>query len=273
MRLLNHKPSTPVAIALAALPFIAALAVYAIASHIRLDANPADKLLPSFQSMWDAFVRMATVPDRRSGDILLLKDTLASMYRLGAAMAISTGLALVFGVLIGLLPYARSTFASFISTFSLVPPITILPILFIVFGLGEVSKIALIIVGTAPVMIRSTAQAVTEIPSELMIKAQTLGASTWQIMIRVVLPQIMPKLILALRLALVPAWIFLVSAEAIASTEGLGYRIFLVRRYLAMNIILPYVIWITILAFIIDRLLYALSSRAFPWAHAEGNSL
>ncbi|MEL6735562.1 MAG: ABC transporter permease, partial [Pseudomonadota bacterium] len=45
------------------------------------------------------------------------------------------------------------------------------------------------------------------------------------------------------------------------------------RRYLAMNIILPYVIWITILAFIIDRLLYALSSRAFPWAHAEGNSL
>ena len=44
------------------------------------------------------------------------------------------------------------------------------------------------------------------------------------------------------------AWLFLIAAEAIASTEGLGYRIFLVRRYLAMDVILPYVVWITLLA-------------------------
>ena len=50
--------------------------------------------------------------------------------------------------------------------------------------------------------------------------------------LRVVLPQIMPRLITCVRLALGPAWLFLIAAEAIASTEGLGYRIFLVRRYL-----------------------------------------
>jgi NitT/TauT family transport system permease protein len=76
-----------------------------------------------------------------------------------------------------------------------------------------------------------------------------------------------------MRLGLVPAWIFLISAEAIASTGGLGYRIFLVRRYLAMDVILPYVAWITLLAYAIDRLLLLFSRRAFRWAHLSGSGL
>ena len=122
-------------------------------------------------------------------------------------------------------------------------------------------------------MIRSIAQAVIDLPREQIIKAQTLGASVWQMMMRVVLPQTLPRLVTAVRLGLVPAWIFLISAEAIASTAGLGYRIFLVRRYLAMDVILPYVVWITLLAFVIDRLLLMLSRRAFPWYHLGGDSL
>ncbi|MEM7376609.1 MAG: hypothetical protein AAF460_03780, partial [Pseudomonadota bacterium] len=64
-------------------------------------------------------------------------------------------------------------------------------------------------------------------------------------------------------------WLFLIAAEAIASTSGLGYRIFLVRRYLAMDVILPYVAWITLLAFLIDWLLARLNRRLFPW-HVAG---
>ncbi|WP_425493400.1 ABC transporter permease [Hoeflea prorocentri] len=182
-------------------------------------------------------------------------------------------MALIFGILIGFIPHMRVTLAPYIATFSLIPPITILPILFITFGLGELSKVMLIVVGTAPVMMRSTAQAVMDIPRELVIKAETLGAGVVQMVSRLVLPQILPKLITAIRLGLVPAWIFLISAEAIASTSGLGYRIFLVRRYLAMDVILPYVLWITLLAFLIDRLLLMISKRAFPWHHLGGESL
>ena len=105
-----------------------------------------------------------------------------------------------------------------------------------------------------------------ELPEELLIKAQTLGASTWQMALRVVLPQLLPRLLSGLRLSLGPAWLFLIAAEAIASTEGLGYRIFLVRRFLAMDVILPYVAWITLLAFLMDRLLASASRRLFPWA-------
>ena len=82
------------------------------------------------------------------------------------------------------------------------------------------------------------------------------------------MPQILPRLIDSVRLSLGAAWLFLIAAEAIVSTDGLGYRIFLVRRYLAMDTILPYVVWITFLAFFIDFILRKVSKRAFPWYHS-----
>jgi NitT/TauT family transport system permease protein len=107
---------------------------------------------------------------------------------------------------------------------------------------------------------------VGEIPQELLVKAQTLGASTWQIVLRIVLPLILPRLLDSIRLSLGPAWLFLISAEAIAATDGLGFRIFLMRRYLAMDVILPYVAWITLLAFTMDAALRRTSRGLFPWS-------
>ena len=151
----------------------------------------------------------------------------------------------------------------------MIPPLAILPILFIVVGLGEVAKVTLIVIGVAPIIVRDLAMRAAELPSEQIIKAQTLGASTWQLVMRVVLPQMWPRLIDALRLSLGSAWLFLIAAEAIASTEGLGYRIFLVRRYLAMDVILPYFAWITVLAFTMDWVLRVLRAKAFVWASPQ----
>ena len=172
---------------------------------------------------------------------------------------------LVFGIAIGLIPYVRSTLRSFVAVISMIPPLSILPILFIMLGLGNTAKIALIVIGIGPFLIRDMAQRVIDLPVEQFVKAQTLGATSAAIALRVVIPQILPRLIGSVRLALGPAWLFLIAAEAIASEQGLGYRIFLVRRFLAMDVILFYVAWITLLAFLIDYGLRQLSKRAFPW--------
>jgi len=131
------------------------------------------------------------------------------------------------------------------------------------------SKVMLIIIGVTPMLVRDLSLEVAALPREQLVKAQTLGASTWQVAIRVVLPQIMPRLIKCLRLMIGPAFLFLISAEAIASDVGLGYRIFLVRRYLSMDVILPYVAWITLLAYIFDLALVWIGRKAFPWAYEE----
>lgn len=265
-RLINQVPGRGSRLLLGALPFLLLLGVYLFASDARLAANPDDKLLPSFVSFGDAIHSYAFEADARSGEYLLWNDTFASLERIGIALAASAAIGLVLGILIGVIPFVGASIGPVVAALSMIPPLAILPILFIVLGLGETAKVTLIIVGVAPVIVRDLALRVAELPSEQMIKAQTLGASTWQIILRVVLPQAWPRLLDSLRLTLGSAWLFLIAAEAIASTEGLGYRIFLVRRYLAMDVILPYVVWITLLAFFMDWLLRRVRTLACPWA-------
>ncbi len=265
-RLVNRKPGRGGVWALGALPFIILAFVYVIASNLRAAENAQDKLLPTPSAIAETLKSYAFEEDSRSGQVLLWLDTAASLKRILTALAVSAAIGLVFGVVIGVIPLVRATLAPFVGALSMIPPLAILPILFIVLGLGEVAKVALMVIGVTPVIVRDLALRAGELPTEQLVKAQTLGASTWQLILRVVLPQIWPRLIDSLRLTLGAAWLFLIAAEAIASTEGLGYRIFLVRRYLAMDVILPYVVWITVLAFMMDALLKWIRSRACPWA-------
>ncbi|TFL17527.1 ABC transporter permease [Jannaschia formosa] len=268
MRWINRQPGTALRAALVATPFLLLFLAYWIGSEIRLAANPSDRLLPAPGTIAATAERLFTEPDRRSGQILLWHDTLASLLRLTAGVAIAAAVATVAGLAIGLLPHVRAALAGLVAVVSMIPPLAVLPILFIVFGLGELSKVVLIVIGILPFLIRDLSQRVLEIPRETIVKAETLGASSGVIALRVALPQLLPRLIQAVRLSLGPAWLFLIASEAISADQGLGYRIFLVRRFLAMDVILTYVIWITLLAFLMDLALRWLSRRLFPWAEA-----
>ena len=268
-RLINMQPTVLPKVMLGMLPFILTLIIYIWVSDLRLEANPEDKLMPSFAKIGEAVQQMAFEPSKRTGEYLLLSDTLASLQRLFIGVGISALVGLIFGIVNGAIPLVRANLSPYITVLSLIPPMAILPILFIIFGLGELSKVMLIVIGITPFIIRDLQSRTLELPAEQLIKAQTLGASSWQVIVRVILPQILPRLLQAVRLTLGAAWLFLIAAEAIAAQEGLGYRIFLVRRYLAMDIILPYVVWITFLAFLTDWLLRHISQRAFPWFHSE----
>ena len=264
-RLINQRPGTLGKCLLGLLPFVVIGIVYFYFSSERLAINPNDKLMPSMQSFIDAVSYLAFEPNKRTGDYVLWADTAASLQRLALGVGISALTGLIIGILVGIIPLIRAGIAPVITIISLVPPLAILPILFIIFGLGELSKVMLIVLGITPFLIRDVQLRVMALPHEIIIKAQTLGANSWQLILRVVLPQVLPKLIDAVRLSLGSAWLFLIAAEAISATEGLGYRIFLVRRYMSMDIILPYVVWITLLAFLMDYLLRRLSKSVFPW--------
>ncbi|MFN8640208.1 MAG: ABC transporter permease subunit [Candidatus Binatia bacterium] len=266
-RLINRRLSRLGLVTLGLAPFLLLLALYAGGSAARRAENADDKLLPGAAAFAAAVQRMAIEPDARTGQVLLWADTAASLRRLGIGLLVATALGLIVGVATGLIPYVRAGLSPLVAIASMVPPMAMLPILFIVFGLGELSKVVLIVIGISPFMMRDLALRIEELPGEQLIKAQTLGLSSWQIVTRVVVPQMLPRLLDGLRLSLGPAWLFLIAAEAIAAEEGLGYRIFLVRRYLAMDVILPYVAWITTLAFVMDLGLRVVNRRAFPWLY------
>lgn len=266
MRFINRIPTPGGRWLLALLPLLLALVLYATGSHLRLADNPDDKLLPSLAQMADAVSRLAFTEDARTGEYLWWSDTLASLLRLAAGLAIAALAGLGLGIASGVFPLLGATLSPLLAVLSMVPPLAILPILFIVFGLDELSKIMLIVIGVTPLLARDLEQRAREIPREVLIKAQTLGANSWTLVLRVVLPQLLSRLLVSLRLMLGTAWLFLISAEAISATAGLGYRIFLVRRYMAMDVILPYVVWITLLAWAMDWGLRALNRRLFPWS-------
>ena len=262
---LNAQPPTWLRYTLAALPFLLAIIAYAVASDLRHAENPDDKLLPGLGQMIEAVKQVALVPDRRTGQVVLWHDTLASLTRLGEGVGLALVLALLSGLNIGLFPGLSALFSGFLVVVSMIPPLAILPILFISLGVDEAAKVALIFIGTYPVLTRDITLAVRAIPTEQIVKSATLGASSTALTYRIVLPQIVPRAVESLRLVLGGAWLFLISAEAIAATEGLGYRIFLVRRYLAMDTIIPYVAWITLLGFLFDYLLRLCNRRLFRW--------
>jgi NitT/TauT family transport system permease protein len=265
MRLINRHPSRIGGLMLLLLPFVVLCAVYFTGSSMRLSVNPDDKLLPSAAQMSEAVKSAAFTEDRRTGEYLLWADTLSSLRRLGIGLVVSALIALALAIATGSFPLVSATLSPFISVISMVPPLAVLPILFIVFGLDELSKVVLIVIGITPMIIRDLHARAREIPAELWVKAQTLGATSWTLILRLVLPQLLPRLLAAMRLSLGAAWLFLIAAEAIASTDGLGYRIFLVRRYLSMDLILPYVAWITLLAWLTDEMLRRITRWSFPW--------
>lgn len=192
-------------------------------------------------------------------------DTGASLKRIGIGLGASALCGLIFGLNLGLMPGIRHLLLPFITFVSIIPPLAILPVLFIIFGVDELAKVVLIFIGTFPIITRDIYLAVRKIPSEQLVKALTLGASQPDIAYRVVIPQIIPRLVDTVRINMGPAWLFLIASEAIAATSGLGYRIFLVRRYLAMDTIIPYVLWIVLIGITIDWALKKLVRVKYSW--------
>jgi NitT/TauT family transport system permease protein len=262
---LHAEPPPWLNIALALAPFILFLAIYLMAAEIRHQDNPQDKLLPTLAKIGLALEKVAVTPDARSGEILLWQDTGASLKRLVLGVGIASFIGFFLGLNMGLLPGIRGLSLPFLTFIANIPPLAILPILFITFGVDQLGKVMLIILGTFPLIARDIYLETRQIPTNVVVKALTLGASQFGVIYRVVMPQILPRLIDTVRLVLGAAWLFLIASEAIASQDGLGYRIFLVRRYLSMDIIIVYVLWITVLAYAFDILLRLIVGWLFPW--------
>lgn len=199
----------------------------------------------------------------------LIVDTMQSLKRLTLGVVIGAFVALFFGLFMGCFTEFRALFYTSVSALAKIPPLAILPIIFLIRGVGEDAKIIIISLGIFPTMALDILLRVQEVHRELLIKAYTLGASTMEVVFKVIFPQVLPGLIHSIRLALGPAWVFLIASEAIASEAGLGYRIFLVQRQLGMNIILIYVVWIILLGLVMDLSLRGLLSWKFKWSEEK----
>lgn len=250
---------------LSALPFVVLVGLYLGTAYVRHARNPDDKIVPTLGKLIDGAKRSVT-PDK-SGKVQLLLDTWASAKRFGIALAI-VFLAVPLGVMMGCFPFWESLLYRFVVFTDKIPAIALLPILFIAFGLGELSKVALMVIGVFPTVCLDAYLRAKSIPDEQFQKAQTLEASGFETVWLVVYPQIFPRMLDTIRLNFKSMMALLLAGEALAASVGLGYRIFVVRRYLAMDVIIPYVIFMTVLLYAAD-VTFQWWAQRYKWVDRE----
>jgi NitT/TauT family transport system permease protein len=193
-------------------------------------------------------------------------DVAASCLRVTAGFVLAAALAIPLGVLMG----SYRLFESFLQPPSefmrYVPVPALVPLIMIFFGIGESAKVALIFTGTFFQLLVMVADEIRRVPYELVQITQTLGATRSEIIRRVLFPAALPGICDALRLCNGWAWTYVVVAELVAATEGLGYRILRFYRFIQTPQIYLYLLVLGLIGLGLDLAFRRLNAHLFTWA-------
>ncbi len=276
---IHAQPSRAAVWTLSWFLFAAGITGYFWVSKQRHRENPDDRVMPTLVQMGQAFAEATLKPaaddDATAGAAqasfaakithsMLWKDTMATGRRFLISMALLFP-AVLLGLHMGMFPYAGAFFLRFVLFFDKIVALSLLPILFIAFGIDELAKVMLIVIGVAPTIILDACNLTRGVPREQIVKGFTLGASDFSVTYRIVLKQIWPRVLNSIRLNLKAVMLFLFAGEMIASTDGLAYRIALLRRHMGMDTIIPYVLWVALLLFLVDYGMRVLNRKLHPW--------
>lgn len=235
------------------------LGIWEIASAIIGDSAT----LPSVQSTAHTFVDYLNKPYPAASDPLW-QDLVVSARRILIGFVI----AVAGGVLVGAAMWSwrplRHMIDPVIELTRPLPPLAFIPLLIVWFGVGELPKVVLIVIGVLPIMVVSTVAALDGVPPELEQCARTLGASRLYTLLCVQLRAAVPGIITGMRLSMGGAWTSIVAVEMIAATSGVGYLILQAGNYFQTGLVMSGIIAIGIAGLIFDAVLRALQRLADP---------
>lgn len=195
----------------------------------------------------------------------LLPDAGASVYRILTGYLLATIMAIPIGALIGTSRRAEAALEPMVDFVRYMPVVAFVPLTILWVGTGDAQKFLIIWMGTFFQQVLLIADAVRRTPRGLIDVGETLGLSRPQITWRIVLRYSLPGLWDALRVSLGWAWTWLVVAELVAATTGMGYRITVAQRYFATDTIIGYVLVLGFFGLISDQVTRALGRRFFRY--------
>ncbi|NOZ29614.1 MAG: ABC transporter permease [Chloroflexi bacterium] len=184
----------------------------------------------------------------------LISYVAVSLLRIFVGWALGSLLAIPIGLFIGISPLFRALVDPFIHFFRFIPAIAFLTLFMVWFGVGETSKILLIMYATGFIVTINTATGVTSIPQEKLDAGRVLGANPRQLFFHVTVPASIPFIFVGMRLALASSFLVIVAAEMLAANSGLGYLIWTSRLFFRIDWMFTGIVAIGILGFLSDRL-------------------
>jgi NitT/TauT family transport system permease protein len=194
------------------------------------------------------------------------KDIAMTVWRVLGGFAIAALLAVPLGVLMGAYKPVEAFFEPFVSFARYLPASAFIPLLILWAGIGEAQKLAVIFIGSFFQLVLMVAVSVGNTRRDLVEAAYTLGAGDGGVVKRVLLPSSAPEIAETLRMVLGWAWTYVIVAELIGASSGIGHMITDSQALLATDQIIFGIIVIGLIGLVTDFAFKAFNRKLFPWA-------
>jgi NitT/TauT family transport system permease protein len=207
----------------------------------------------------------------KSGYVLLTEMDFAedigmTVWRVLGGFAIAAALALPLGVAMGAWKPVEAFFEPFVSFARYLPASAFIPLLILWAGIGEAQKLAVIFIGSFFQLVLMVAVVVGNTRRDLVEAAYTLGSTDGSLVRRVLIPGAAPEIAEILRMVLGWAWTYVIVAELIGASSGIGHMITDSQALLATDQIIFGIIVIGLIGLVSDMVFKAFNRRMFPWA-------
>ena len=195
----------------------------------------------------------------------LFRDIGISIYRITYGFFISTIVALPIGILIGSYRRWEAAVEPVVDFIRYMPVVAFVPLTILWAGTGNLQKLLIIFIGTFFQQVLLVMDNVKSVPRDFVNLGRTLQMPEWRILQRIVLPSAMPAIWDSMRISLGWAWTWLVVAELVAATSGLGYRITTAQRFFQTDLIFGYLLILGILGLTTDQAMKYAGRRLFRY--------
>lgn len=220
--------------------------------------NIPDGVLPSIGKVWETFIELV-----KSGQ--LSDDLLVSLGRVVKGYLFSALFGILLGSIIGMFQTARQMLLPLITVIRQIPIIAWVPLIILWFGIGEESKVVIIVLAAFFPILVNTESGIDETPAGFLEVARLYKLNPWETFTKVYLPHALPQILVGLKLGLGVSWMAVVAAELIAATSGIGYRMADARSMMRADVVMVCMIVIGIIGVLMDKLLGLLFQKLTPW--------
>lgn len=222
--------------------------------------------MAALSGMWSAYVlpspaKVARAFGTMAGSGVLWKHILVSLRRVLTGFGIAFCMAMIGGIMAYILPSVEEYYGSFLEFMRNVPPISLIALLILWFGIGETSKIIIIVLASFFPMYLNIRKGFVSGDKKLLEVGQVFGLTSWQQFYRIVLPSAVPDILVGMRVGLGYSWRAIIGAEMIAAASGLGYLILDAQQMSRSDKVIAGILTIGTVGILCDKLFLLLIRR------------
>ena len=195
-----------------------------------------------------------------------------TVYRVFIGFLIGTAFAVILGGVVGFYSKAEQIFDPMIQAFRSIPSLAWVPLFILWMGIGEPSKVTMIAVGVFFPVYLNVVSGIGGVDRKLIEVGKMYGLNTFQLIKRVILPASLPSFLTGLRSGLGLGWMFVVAAELMGASTGLGYLLVLGQNTLSPETILASIVLFAIIGKLSDWILKTVELRSLHWQDNAGKA-